>query len=337
VATRIAINGFGRIGRCIARSLAYRTDHDLELVAINDLTDPATLAHLFKYDSVHGPFRGEVSHDEKGITINGKTVKVTAEKEPKKLPWKDNGVDIVLECTGIFRDKQTAGAHLEAGANRVIISAPGKKVDGTFCFGVNHEDYDPSKHTVFSNASCTTNCLAPIAKVLDDTFGVEHGLMTTIHAVTNDQQILDLPHKDLRRARAAFESMIPTSTGAATAVGLVLPNLQGKLNGYAIRVPTRNVSVVDLTVRVSKEATKESVNEALTKAANGPMKGVLGVSNEPLVSIDYTGNENSSTADLDLTEVMAGNMVKVVSWYDNEWAYSVRCVDLADYVAKKSR
>jgi len=337
VTTRIGINGFGRIGRCIARSLAYRTDHDLELVAINDLTDSKTLSHLFKYDSVHGPFRGEVSRDDESITINGKKVKVTAEKDPRKLPWKDSGVDIVFECTGIFRDKESAGGHLEAGASRVIISAPGKKVDATFCVGVNHEDYDPAKHTVVSNASCTTNCLAPMAKVIDDTFGIEHGLMTTIHAVTNDQMILDLPHKDLRRARAAFESMIPTSTGAATAVGLVLPNLQGKLNGYAIRVPTRNVSVVDLTVRVGKEATKEAVNEALTKAASGPMKGVLGVSNEPLVSIDYTGNENSSTVDLELTEVMGGTMIKVVSWYDNEWAYSVRCVDLADYVAKKSR
>jgi len=337
VATRIAINGFGRIGRCITRSLAHRTDHDLELVAINDLTDSATLAHLFKYDSVHGTFRGDVSHDANGLTINGKTIKVTAEKDPRQLPWKDNGVDIVLECTGLFRDKEKAGYHIEAGAKRVIISAPGKKVDATFCMGVNHDDFDPSKHTVVSNASCTTNCLAPIAKVLDDSFGIEHGLMTTIHAVTNDQQILDLPHKDLRRARAAFESMIPTSTGAATAVGLVLPNLQGKLNGFAIRVPTRNVSVVDLTARVAKDATKDAVNEALTKAAQGPLKGVLGVSNEPLVSIDYNGNENSSTADLDLTEVLDDRMVKVVSWYDNEWAYSVRCVDLANHVAKKSR
>jgi len=337
VATRIAINGFGRIGRCITRSLAYRTDHDLELVAINDLTDSATLAHLFKYDSVHGPFRGEVSHDDKGLTINGKTIKVTAEKDPRQLPWKDSGVDIVLECTGIFRDKETAGYHIEAGASRVIISAPGKKVDGTFCFGVNHHDFDPGKHTVVSNASCTTNCLAPLAKVLDDSFGIEHGLMTTIHAVTNDQRILDLPHSDLRRARAAFESMIPTSTGAATAVGLVLPNLQGKLHGYAIRVPTRNVSVVDLTARLSKDTTAEAVNEALTAAANGPLKGVLGVTNEPLVSIDFTGNENSSTVDLGLTSVMEGRMVKAVSWYDNEWAYSVRCVDLADYIAKQTR
>jgi glyceraldehyde 3-phosphate dehydrogenase len=335
--TRIAINGFGRIGRCITRSLAYRTDHDLELVAINDLTDAKTLGHLFKYDSVHGPFRGEMSVGDDGLTVNGKTIKVSAERDPRNLPWKDLGVDIVLECTGIFRDKEKAGYHLEAGAKRVILSAPGKKVDATFCFGVNHETFDPANHTVVSNASCTTNCLAPIAKVLDDSFGIEHGLMTTIHAVTNDQRILDLPHSDLRRARAAFESMIPTTTGAASAVGLVLPNLKGKLDGYAIRVPTRNVSVVDLTARVAKDTTAEAVNEALTAAANGPLKGVLGVSNEPLVSIDYTGNEYSSTADLALTSVLEGRMVKAVSWYDNEWGYSTRVVDLANYIAKVTR
>jgi glyceraldehyde 3-phosphate dehydrogenase len=336
VGTRIAINGFGRIGRCITRSLMKRTDHELELVAVNDLTDAKTLAHLFKYDSVHGRYDGSVEVGEGALTIDGKKVVVTAEKDPSKLPWKANGVDIVIECTGIFRDKKGAGAHLAAGAKRVVVSAPGKDLDATFCFGVNHESFDPKKHEIVSNASCTTNCLAPVAKVLDDTFGLQHGLMTTIHSVTNDQRILDLPHSDLRRARAAFESMIPTSTGAAKAVGLVLPNLAGKLNGFAIRVPTRNVSVVDFTAQVRTPTTKEKVNEAFAAATKGPLKGVLDVLNEPLVSIDMNGNENSSTVDAELTEVMEGTMVKVVSWYDNEWAYSVRCVDIANHIAKNS-
>jgi len=313
-----------------------RTDHELELVAVNDLTDAKTLAHLFKYDSVHGRYDGTVEVGEGGLTIDGKKIVVTAEKDPSQLPWKANGVDIVIECTGIFRDKKGAGAHLKAGAKRVVVSAPGKDLDGTFCFGVNHETFDPKKHEIISNASCTTNCLAPVAKVLDDAFGVQHGLMTTIHAVTNDQRILDLPHSDLRRARAAFESMIPTSTGAAKAVGLVLPNLAGKLNGFAIRVPTRNVSVVDFTAQVRTPTTKEKVNEAFVAAANGPLKGVLDVVNEPLVSIDMNGVENSSTVDTELTAVMEGTMVKVVSWYDNEWAYSVRCVDIANHIAKNS-
>ncbi len=337
MATRIAINGFGRIGRCIARALAQRTDHDLELVAVNDLTDPNTLAHLFKYDSVHGVFKGEVAHDGNAITIDGKTVTVHSERDPSKLPWKDSGVEIVIEATGLFRSKDTAGAHLTAGAKRVIISAPGKNVDATFCMGVNHESFDPKTHEIVSNASCTTNCLAPVAKVLNDTFGIEHGLMTTIHAVTNDQRILDLPHSDLRRARAAFESMIPTTTGAASAVGLVLPELKGKLNGFAIRVPTKNVSVVDLTATLTKSTTAEEVNEALETAANGPLKGILATTREPLVSIDFNGSSFSSTADLGLTQVMDGNMVKAVSWYDNEWGYSSRCVDISDYIAKRSR
>ncbi|MEM1025138.1 MAG: type I glyceraldehyde-3-phosphate dehydrogenase [Myxococcota bacterium] len=334
--TRIAINGFGRIGRCITRSLLKRSDHQLELVAVNDLTDANTLAHLFKYDSVHGRYDGTVEVGEGALTIDGKKIVVTAERDPSKLPWKENGVDIVIECTGIFRDKKGAGAHIAAGAKRVVVSAPGKDLDGTFCFGVNHESFDPAKHEIVSNASCTTNCLAPVAKVLDDAFGIQHGLMTTIHAVTNDQRILDLPHSDLRRARAAFESMIPTSTGAAKAVGLVLPNLAGKLNGFAIRVPTRNVSVVDFTAQVRTPTTKAKVNAAFEAAAAGPLKGVLGVLNEPLVSIDMTGVEESSTVDADLTEVMEGTMVKAVSWYDNEWAYSVRCVDVANYIASKT-
>jgi glyceraldehyde 3-phosphate dehydrogenase len=332
---RIAINGFGRIGRCITRSLVKRTDHTLELVGVNDLTDAQTLAHLFKYDSVHGRFDGEVRVDGDQLIVDGKKIRVSAERDPAQLPWKDSGVDLVIESTGVFRDKKGAGKHIQAGAKKVVLSAPGKDADATFCFGVNHETFDPGQHDIVSNASCTTNCLAPMVKVLDDSFGVEHGLMTTIHSVTNDQRILDLPHSDLRRARAAFESMIPTSTGAAKAVGLVLPHLKGKLNGFAVRVPTRNVSVVDFTAQLKTATTAEKVNEAFRAAAAGPLKGVLGVSDEPLVSIDYTGVEDSSTVDLDLTEVMAGTMVKAVSWYDNEWAYSVRCIDLADYMARK--
>ena len=336
VATRIAINGFGRIGRCILRAIVADGRDDIEVVALNDLTDAATLAHLLKYDSVHGAFAGSVEATADGLVVNGKDIRITAERDPAKLPWKASKVDIVLECTGLFTDGDKARAHIEAGAQRVVISAPAKgNIDGTFAVGVNHEAYDPSKHFVVSNASCTTNCLAPVAKVLDESFGIEHGLMTTIHAVTNDQRILDLPHKDLRRARAAFESMIPTTTGAAKAVGLVLPNLKGKLNGFAIRVPTRNVSMVDLTATLKKDASKDSVNEALVTASRGPLKGILGVSNEPLVSIDFNGNPNSSTVDLALTDVMESRMVKVVAWYDNEWGYSKRCIDLAAYMAKK--
>ena len=334
--TRIAINGFGRIGRGIFRALAARSGSELQIVAINDLTDNATLAHLLKYDSVHGPFSGTVGTDDDGLVVDGRPVRITAERDPAKLPWKDHEVDMVMECTGLFTDGDKARAHVAAGAKRVIISAPGKgNIDGTFAVGVNHETYDPAKHAVVSNASCTTNCLAPVAKVLDESFGIHHGLMTTIHAVTNDQKILDLPHSDLRRARAAFESMIPTTTGAAKAVGLVLPNLKGKLNGFAVRVPTKNVSLVDLTAVVKTEVTKEAVNEALTAAADGPLKGILGVSDLPLVSTDFNGNANSSTVDLALTDVMETRMVKVVAWYDNEWGYSNRCLDLAAYMASR--
>ncbi len=333
MATRIAINGFGRIGRCVMRAL---TGDDLEVVAINDLTDPVTLAHLLKYDSVHGTWSGTVEAGEGSITVNGKAIRILAERDPAKLPWKDLGVDLVVESTGIFTDRPKAALHLEAGAKRVVVSAPGKGVDGTFAMGVNHEEFDASKHFVVSNASCTTNCLAPMAKVLDDSFGVAHGLMTTIHSVTNDQRILDLPHKDLRRARAAFESMIPTTTGAAKAVGLVLPRLAGKLNGFAMRVPTKNVSVVDLVATLNTDVTVEEVNAALEAAANGPLKGILGVTREPLVSIDFCGNPASSTVDLALTDVMSSRMVKVVSWYDNEWGYSNRVLDLARYIARKS-
>ena len=334
MATRIAINGFGRIGRCVFRALE---GDDIEVVAVNDLTDPATLAHLLKYDSVHGTFKGDVVTGDGAIVVDGKSIKVLAERDPAKLPWKDLEVDMVVESTGFFRDRAGAGKHLDAGAKRVVISAPGKNVDATFAMGVNHETFDPAKHLVVSNASCTTNCLAPLAKVLDDSFGVNHGLMTTIHAATNDQAILDMPHSDLRRARAAFESMIPTTTGAAAAVGLVLPSLKGKLDGFAVRVPTKNVSMVDLTAVVRKEVTKEEVNQAFrAAAADGPLAGVLGVSDLPLVSIDYNGTPNSSTVDAALTAVMEKRMVKVVSWYDNEWGYSNRVLDLVRYMASKS-
>jgi glyceraldehyde 3-phosphate dehydrogenase len=335
--TRIGINGFGRIGRCFLRALIGRTDHDLEVVAINDLTSPSTLAHLFHYDSVHGTFDGEVSADKTSISVRGRSFKVLAERDPAKLPWGDLGVDIVIESTGFFTDGAKAKAHQAAGAKRVVISAPGTNVDGTFAYGVNHTTFDPSKHFIVSNASCTTNCLAPVAKVLHETFGIEHGLMTTVHSATNDQRILDAPHSDLRRARAAFESMIPTTTGAAKAVGLVLPELSGKLNGFAIRVPTRNVSVVDLTAVVKKDATKDSVNQAFKKAEAGPLKGILATSDEPLVSIDYTGNPNSSTVDLELTDVLDRRLVKVVSWYDNEWGYSQRVLDLTAFIARSAK
>ncbi|MBX2812458.1 MAG: type I glyceraldehyde-3-phosphate dehydrogenase [Myxococcales bacterium] len=334
--TRIAINGFGRIGRCILRAISAQSNTNLEVVAINDLTDAPTLGHLLRYDSVHGRFSGEVKVVDGGLMVNGKMIRISSERDPSKLPWKASAIDVVFESTGIFTDGDKARAHVEAGASRVIISAPGKgNIDGTFAMGVNHETFDASKHFVVSNASCTTNCLAPVAKVLDEAFGIQSGLMTTIHAVTNDQKILDLPHKDLRRARAAFESMIPTTTGAAKAVGLVLPNLQGKLNGFAVRVPTRNVSMVDLTALTTKSISKEAINEALVSASQGALKGILGVSSEPLVSVDFNGSPLSSTVDLSLTDVMANNMAKVVAWYDNEWGYSSRCVDLAAYIGER--
>lgn len=332
--TRIAINGFGRIGRCVLRAL-QNCSHNFDVVAINDLTDARTLGHLLKYDSVHGIFAAKVEVGEKSLTVNGDKIDILANPDPSKLPWGELNVDIVFECSGHFTDGDKARAHIKAGAKRVIISAPAKgNVDGTFAVGVNHELYDPEKHFVVSNASCTTNCLAPVAKVLNDSFGIEFGLMTTIHSATNDQRILDLPHSDLRRARAAYESMIPTTTGAAKAVGLVLPELKGKLNGFAVRVPTKNVSMVDLTVMVKKDVTKESVNAALTAAANGPLKGILDVCVEPLVSIDFNGNPASSTVDAEMTDVMSNRMVKVIAWYDNEWGYSNRVIDLAVHMSK---
>ena len=332
MATRIGINGFGRIGRCILR--AGWKNPDLEFVGINDLTDAATLAHLLKYDSVHGTFNAKVKAVDDAIVVGNKKIRVLSVRDPAELPWKKLRVDVVFECTGLFRDKAKAEAHRKAGAKKVIISAPAKGEDLTVVMGVNDDKYNPKKHHILSNASCTTNCLAPVAKVLNDTFGIEKGLMTTIHSYTNDQRILDLPHKDLRRARAAAESMIPTTTGAAKAVGLVLPELQGKLDGMSIRVPTPNVSVVDLVAVLKKEATVEKVNQALKKAASGKMKGILSFCEEPLVSIDFNGNNHSSIVDASLTTVMDGNMVKVISWYDNETGFSHRMLDLTLLIAK---
>lgn len=331
MATRIAINGFGRIGRCVLRAL--QDVAELDVVAINDLTDAKTLGHLLQYDSVHGKFAQKVAVKEKALVVGGKEIAISAEKDPSKLPWKDLGVSIVIESSGVFTDGPKVKAHLDAGAKRVIVSAPGKDLDGTFVYGVNHNTFDANKHFMVSNASCTTNCLAPLVKVIDDLAGVEHGLMTTVHSVTNDQRILDLPHKDLRRARAAFESMIPTTTGAAKAVGEVLPHLKGKLNGFAIRVPVKDVSVVDFVANVKRDTTKEEINAAITAAANGSMSGIMQAVTAPLVSTDFIGDPHSSSVDLELTEVMQKRMVKVVSWYDNEWGYSMRTVDLAKFIA----
>jgi glyceraldehyde 3-phosphate dehydrogenase len=332
MAVNVGINGFGRIGRNFFRA-AYK-DPSLRIVAVNDITDAKTLAHLLKYDSVHGRFEASVEVKENAIVVNGKEVQVLACKDPAELPWGKLGVEIVIESTGIFTDRDGAGKHLAAGAKRVIISAPAKGEDGTFVMGVNEKTFDPAKHFILSNASCTTNCLAPVAKVLLDTFGIERGLMTTIHSYTNDQKILDLPHKDLRRARAAGMSMIPTTTGAAKAVSLVIPELKGKLDGMAIRVPTPNVSVVDLTAELSSSATAEEINAAMKKASEGPMKGILQYVDEPLVSIDFNHDPASSCFDALSTKVIGGKMVKVLSWYDNEWGYSCRLVDLAKYVSK---
>lgn len=333
MSVKVGINGFGRIGRLVFRA-GLKSD-DIEFVGINDLTTPDTLAYLLKYDSVHGTFDGQVSVEGDSIVVNGKKIKVTAEKDPSKLPWKELGAEIIVEATGIFRDKEGASKHLAAGAKKVIISAPAKGEDLTVVLGVNDDKYDPATHHIVSNASCTTNCLAPVAKIIDDNWGIEAGLMTTIHSYTNDQNILDLPHKDLRRARAAALSMIPTTTGAAKAVGLVLPHLQGKLNGLAVRVPTPNVSLVDLVVKVKNPATAEDVNKAIKTAAEGPLKGILGYYDEPLVSIDFNGNPRSSMFDAPNTIVVDGNMIKTLSWYDNEWGYSNRVVDLVSLMAKK--
>lgn len=332
MALRVAINGFGRIGRSVLRAAVK--EKGIEFVAINDLTDAKTLAHLLKYDSVHGPFPGKVEAGNGEIIVNGKAIKIIAERNPEQLPWKKEKIDIVLESTGLFTAREKAELHLKAGAKKVIISAPATNEDITIVMGVNHGDYDSKKHNIISNASCTTNCLAPVAKVLHETFGIEKGLVTTVHSYTNDQQILDLPHKDLRRARAAALSMIPTTTGAAKAVSLVLPALKGKLDGMAIRVPTPNVSVVDLVATLTKKADAEKVNAALKKAAKGALKGVLGFSEEPLVSIDFNGNPLSSIVDAPSTKVIDGTMVKVLSWYDNETGFSHRVVDLIKLVGK---
>ncbi len=332
MAVKVGINGFGRIGRNFLR--ASMNQSDFEIVAVNDLTDAKTLAHLLKYDSVHGTFSADVSVKDDALVVNGKEIKVTAITEPARLPWKDLGVEIVIESTGRFTDRAGASQHLEAGAQWVIISAPAKEPDITVCLGVNEDSLDPSKHKIISNASCTTNCLAPVAKVIHNEFGIIRGLMTTIHAYTNDQRILDLPHKDLRRARAAAMSMIPTTTGAARAVGLVLPELKGKLDGMAIRVPTPNVSIVDLVCEVSKDVAVEEVNAALKRAAEGVLKGILQYSEEPLVSIDFNGNDHSAIVDASLTRVIENRMVKVLAWYDNEWGYSNRLRDLVQYIIK---
>ncbi|MBA2538804.1 MAG: type I glyceraldehyde-3-phosphate dehydrogenase [Deltaproteobacteria bacterium] len=336
MATRIAINGFGRIGRCVTRVLESAKNADIQLVAINDLTDPATLAHLLAFDSVHRTFATPVEAASDGIVVGGRKIPIFAKKDPAELPWKDLGVDIVMECTGVFRDKAGGEKHIAAGAKRVIISAPGEKdIDGTFCVGINTDGYDAAKHRIISNASCTTNCLAPMAKVLHDTFGLLKGHMVTVHSYTNDQNLLDLPHKDLRRARAAALSIIPTTTGAATAVGEVLPELKGRLDGISMRVPTPNVSVVDLAVIVDRKTSKEEVNAAFKAAADGPLKGILEYSTAELVSIDFRGNPHSSIVDVPYTSVMDGDFVKVLAWYDNEWAYSSRCVDLLRFIVKK--
>jgi glyceraldehyde 3-phosphate dehydrogenase len=334
MATKIAINGFGRIGRCVLRAALERKE-GLEIIAINDLDKPATLAHLFKYDSVHGIWPGSVKATEKAIIIDGREFQVIAEKDPAALPWKSLGVEVVLESTGRFTAREKAELHLKAGAKKVVISAPAKGPDLTVAYGINHDQYDPKKHHLISNASCTTNCLAPTAKVLLDSFGIERGLMTTVHSYTNDQRILDLPHEDLRRARAAALSMIPTSTGAAKAIGDVLPQLKGKMHGVAVRVPTPNVSLVDLTVNITKPATAEQINEAFKKAAEGSLKGVLEYSDAPTVSIDYNGNPHSAIFDSTNTFVMEGTLVKVMSWYDNEWGFSNRMVDTTKLIVSK--
>ena len=332
--TKLGINGFGRIGRLVARA-ALKKGADVEILAVNDLTDTKTLAHLFKYDSIHGIYDGKVEATDDAIVVDGKAIKVFSVKNPAELPWKDLGVEVVLESTGLFRSAETAGAHIQAGAKRVIISAPGKGAVKTIVMGVNDGDYNPDTDTVLSNASCTTNCLAPVAKVLDDKFGIVKGLMTTIHAYTNDQKILDLPHSDLRRARAAALSMIPTKTGAAEAVALVLPQLKGKLTGGAIRVPTSDVSLVDLVAELNSDATAEDINAAIKEAANGELKGILEYCDEPLVSIDFVGNPASSIFDALSTKVIDKRLVKVLSWYDNEWGFSCRVLDLIALMASK--
>jgi len=335
MAVRVGINGFGRIGRLVLRA-AIKRKSNLEFVALNDITDTKTLAHLFKYDSVHRTFEGDVSAGADHLMVNGRQIKVTAEKDPSKLPWKDLGVSIVLESSGKFTDKEKAGAHFTAGAKKVIVSAPTKGEDLTVVMGVNHDKYDPAKHHLLSNASCTTNCLVPVVKVIFDRFGWVHGYMITVHAYTNDQNVLDLPHKDLRRARAAALSIIPTTTGAAKATALVIPEVKGKIDGVALRVPVANVSSVNLVVDLPKPTTTADVNAAFKQAAaQGPLKGILDASEAPLVSSDYIGNPYSSIVDLPSTNVVDGTLLQVAAWYDNEWGYSMRCVDLLEYVAAR--
>lgn len=328
---RVGINGFGRIGRLVFRA----GFEELEIVGINSLDDPKGIAHLLKYDSTHRKFEADVKAEEKSLVVNGRKIPLSASKNPAEIPWKDWGADIILECTGAFKNKEDFLKHLAAGAKKVLVSAPAEGVDLTVVYGINHESYSPKEHQVLSNASCTTNCLAPLAKVLHENFGIEQGLMTTVHSYTNDQQVLDAPHKDLRRARAAGLSMIPTTTGAAKAVGLVMPELKGKIDGTSIRVPTPNVSVVDLVFRSKKEMSVETINGALKKAAEGSLKGVLACESAPLVSVDFIGNTHSSIVDLPSTMVMGSNMAKVFSWYDNEVGFSQRMVDMAKYLAQK--
>ncbi|NLN16035.1 MAG: type I glyceraldehyde-3-phosphate dehydrogenase [Firmicutes bacterium] len=330
---RVGINGFGRIGRNVFRGALG--DPEIEIVAVNDLTDAKTLAHLLKYDSVHGTLEAEVKAEGDKIVVDGRPIKVMAERSPSELPWGKLGVEFVVESTGIFRSRDKAQLHIDAGCKKVIITAPAKKEDITVVMGVNEDQYDPDKHHVVSNASCTTNCLAPVAKVLDQEFTIIRGLMTTVHSYTNDQQILDLPHSDLRRARAAALNIIPTTTGAAAAVGLVLPHLQGKLDGFAMRVPTPDVSIVDFVCQLERSVTAQVVNETLRKASEGALRGILGYTEEPLVSMDFKGDPRSSIVDGSLTTVIDGTFVKVVAWYDNEWAYSLRVLDLIKYMASK--
>jgi len=329
---KIGINGFGRIGRCVLKAGFNR--RDIDFVAINDLTDAKTLAHLLKYDSVHGRFERDVEARENSLIVDGKEIEVLSERDPENLPWGELDIDVVIESTGRFRDRESASKHLKAGAKKVIISAPAKDPDWTVVMGVNEKEYDPEKHNIISNASCTTNCLAPVAKVILNEFGIRKGLMTTVHSYTTDQRLLDLPHSDLRRARAAAMSMIPTTTGAAVAVSLVLPELKGKMDGMAIRVPTANVSLVDLIVQTEKSVTVDDVNNAIKKASDNELKGILAYSDEPLVSVDYNGNPNSSIVDLRSTKVIENDLVKVLSWYDNEVGYAHRVVDLALYISK---
>ncbi len=333
MAIRVAINGFGRIGRNVLRVAKATGGDDLDFVAVNDLTDTNTLAHLLKYDSVHRAYPGTVEPGEGTITVDGDEIRIFSEKDPAALPWAELGVDVVLESTGRFTRRVDAAKHLEAGAKKVIISAPGKDEDVTIVLGVNQDAYDPATHDVISNASCTTNCIAPVVKVLLDRFGFERGQMTTVHAYTNDQQILDLPHKDLRRARAAALSIIPTTTGAAKATSLVIPEVKGRIDGVAMRVPTPDVSLVDLTAQLGRDATAEEINQAFRDAASGAMKGIVAVEEEPLVSVDYTGNPHSAVLDALSTNVVDG-LIKVLAWYDNEWGYSARCVDLIRFVGK---